>query len=202
MGKYEILSKNLSKMEVYIQKELKEKTSRLAFLTLLLLIPDLSVKAIAILFLSSSLLAYDIRHKNAELLYLLPFSKKELYMYNLIFLTLLVLATSIINQIFIESGIYSKLVFLLNSLTLLLAMFGITMLFSSTGRNGLLWTIFIAILDEILGGLGSHDIRAFNFNPYSLISFTRQGSAILSFLASCALCFLSYSFFIRKGGEN
>jgi len=202
MDKYAVFIKNLSKMEVYIQKELKEKTTRLVFLTLLLFIPDLSVKTIAILFLSASLLAYDIRHKNAELLYLLPFSRKELYLYNLIFLTILVVATSVINQAFMESGIYSKLIFILNSLTLLFSIFGITMLFSSFGRNGLGWAIFIAILDEILGGFGSSNIRAYNFNPYSLISFTHQGNAVLSFLASCALCFLSYLIFIRKGGEN
>ena len=77
MDKYAVFIKNLSKMEVYIQKELKEKTTRLVFLTLLLFIPDLSVKTIAILFLSASLLAYDIRHKNAELLYLLPFSRRS-----------------------------------------------------------------------------------------------------------------------------
>nr|PZN07326.1 MAG: hypothetical protein DIU64_12555 [Caldicoprobacter oshimai] len=202
MGNYADFSKRLSKMEVYIQKELKEKTGRLVFLTLLLLIPNLFIKTIAILFLSASLLAYDIRHKNAELLYLLPFSKKELYLYNLIFLTILVTATSVINQVFIETDIYSRLIFMLNSLTLLLSICGITMLFSGLGRDGFGWAIFMVILDAILGGLGSSDIHAFNFNPYSLISFTHQGNAVLSFLTSCAICLLSYLIFIRKGGEN
>lgn len=77
MDNFTAISKNISKMEVYLQKELKEKTGQLIFFTLLLLIPNLFVKTAAILLISSSLLAYDIKHKNAELLYLLPFSKKS-----------------------------------------------------------------------------------------------------------------------------
>ncbi|NLO82843.1 MAG: hypothetical protein GX094_07285 [Clostridiales bacterium] len=196
------MSKNISKMEVYLQKELKEKTGQLIFFTLLLLIPNLFVKTAAILLISSSLLAYDIKHKNAELLYLLPFSKKELYLYNFVYLTLTVTATSVISQIFAESDILSRLVFQLNSLTLLFSIFGITMLFSALGRNGFVWATLMTILDAVLGGLGSRDISASNFNPYNLISFTHQGNAVLSFLTSCLICLFSYLTFVRKGGEN
>jgi len=202
MANYAGVSKHITKMEVYLQKEIKEKTGRLLFITLLLLIPDLFVKTAAILFLSCSLLVYDIKHKNAELLYLLPFSKKELYLYNLLFLTLAVIATSVISQIFAETDILSRLIFLLNSLTLLLSIFGITMLFSAMDRDGFIWASLMTILDAMLGGLGSRNISASNFNPYSLISFTHQGSSALSFLMSCFICLFSYLTFIKKGGEN
>jgi hypothetical protein len=202
MDNFTAISKNISKMEVYLQKELKEKTGQLIFFTLLLLIPNLFVKTAAILLISSSLLAYDIKHKNAELLYLLPFSKKELYLYNFVYLTLTVTATSVISQIFAESDILSRLVFQLNSLTLLFSIFGITMLFSALGRNGFVWATLMTILDAVLGGLGSRDISASNFNPYNLISFTHQGNAVLSFLTSCLICLFSYLTFVRKGGEN
>ncbi len=202
MVNYTTITKYVFKMEVYLQKELKEKTGQLIFLTLVLIIPNLFVKTVAILFLSASLLAYDIKHKNAEILYLLPFSKKELYLYNLVFLTLTVTATSVISQIFSESGILSRLVFVLNSLTLLFSIFGFTMLFSGLGRDGFGWALFIIILDAVLGGLGSYNINSPSFNPYSLISFTHQGNVILSFFASCVICLLSYYTFISKGGEN
>ena len=202
MDNFTAISKNISKMEVNLQKELKEKTGQLIFFTLLLLIPNLFVKTAAILLISSSLLAYDIKHKNAELLYLLPFSKKELYLYNIVYLTLTVTATSVISQIFAESDILSRLVFQLNSLTLLFSIFGITMLFSALGRNGFVWATLMTILDAVLGGLGSRDISASNFNPYNLISFTHQGNAVLSFLTSCLICLFSYLTFVRKGGEN
>jgi len=202
MDNFTAISKNISKMEVYLQKELKEKTGQLIFFTLLLLIPNLFVKTAAILLISSSLLAYDIKHKNAELLYLLPFSKKELYLYNFVYLTLTVTATSVISQIFAESDILSRLVFQLNSLTLLFSIFGITMLFSALGRNGFVWATLMTILDAVLGGLGSRDISASNINPYNLISFTHQGNAVLSFLTSCLICLFSYLTFVRKGGEN
>ena len=78
MVNYTTITKYVFKMEVYLQKELKEKTGQLIFLTLVLIIPNLFVKTVAILFLSASLLAYDIKHKNAEILYLLPFSKRTL----------------------------------------------------------------------------------------------------------------------------
>lgn len=75
----------INKMDIYIQKELKEKTVRILFLTFLLFIPVILIKTIALLFLSATFIVYDIKHQNAELLYFLPFSKKELFLYNLIF---------------------------------------------------------------------------------------------------------------------
>ncbi|HBW59477.1 MAG TPA: hypothetical protein DEF25_04375 [Thermoanaerobacter sp.] len=44
------------------------------------------------------------------------------------------------------------------------------------------------LLGNLQRGIGSTDINAFNFNPYSLISFTRQGNVALSFLLSCLIC--------------
>jgi len=196
------LSKHISKMEVYIGKEIKEKTMSLIFYMILLLWPSFFIKTIVILFLSASLLAYDIRHKNAEILYLMPFSKKELYIYNLIFLTLVVLATSVISQVFSAQDIVLRLLFILKSLTLLLSIFGIIMLFSTLGRDGFGWAILILILDSILGRMGSPRINSPVFNPYSLISITQQGSPPLAFLFSCVICYFSYLTFIRKGGEN
>ena len=125
-----------------------------------------------------------LRYKTQKCRNLIPASifQKELYLYNLVFLTLTVTATSVISQIFSESGILSRLVFVLNSLTLLFSIFGFTMLFSGLGRDGFGWALFIIILDAVLGGLGSYNINSPSFNPYSLISFTHQGNVILSFL--------------------
>ncbi|MBE3579884.1 MAG: hypothetical protein IMW83_08535, partial [Caldanaerobacter subterraneus] len=115
----------ISKMDVYIQKELKEKTTRILFLTLLLFIPILLIKAIVLVFLSATFIVYDIRHQNAELLYFLPFSKKELFLYNLIFLSLIVIVTSAIGEIFLGVPFISKFEPILRSLILLLAIFGL-----------------------------------------------------------------------------
>lgn len=192
----------ISKMDVYIQKELKEKTTRILFLTLLLFIPILSIKAIVLVFLSATFIVYDIRHQNAELLYFLPFSKKELFLYNLIFLSLIVIVTSAIGEIFLGVPFISKFEPILRSLILLLAIFGLQMTFSGFEMDGLGWSAFIVFLDALFGYMGTTDINSFAFNPHSLISFTRQGNLLLSLIYSSIICLLGFWSYVIKGGEN
>ncbi|WP_434639722.1 hypothetical protein PQ743_10535 [Thermoanaerobacterium thermosaccharolyticum] len=192
----------LSKMDVYIEKELKEKTGRIVFFTLLLLIPNLFIKAIALLFLSASLLVYDIRHQEIELLYVLPFSRKELFFYNIVFLGLIVIVTSAFGEIFSGSALIYKFEFILRSLILLFSIFGLQMLFSEFNIDGLTFSIFAVILDAVLGSFGTTEFDSSTFNPYSLISFTRQGNLVLSLLFSFLICFIGYWLYTRRDGEK
>ncbi|ABY95488.1 MULTISPECIES: hypothetical protein [Thermoanaerobacter] len=192
----------INKMDIYIQKELKEKTVRILFLTFLLFIPVILIKTIALLFLSATFIVYDIRHQNAELLYFLPFSKKELFLYNLIFLSLVVIVTSAIGEIFLGVPFINKFEPILRSLILLLAIFGLQMAFSGFEMDGLGWSAFVVILDALLGNIGTTDINSFAFNPYSLISFTRQGNLLLSLIYSSLICLLGFWSYVIKGGEN
>ncbi|MEG6566922.1 hypothetical protein V6B95_08105 [Thermoanaerobacterium saccharolyticum] len=192
----------LKKMDIYFEKELTEKTGRIAILMLVLLIPSLFVKEFAILFLSSSLLIHDIRHQNAELLYSLPFSKKELFHFNLIFLCFVVFATSAFGEIFLGDTIIEKLEFILRSLTLLFSIFGIQMILSEFNIDAVVFSFIVVIFDAILGNFGTPDINSSNFNPYSLISFTKQGNLAMSLIFSILICFISYLIYTRKDGEN
>ncbi|HBT48340.1 hypothetical protein [Caldanaerobacter subterraneus] len=196
------MNEMISKMDVYIQKEVKEKAVRIFLLTFLLLIPGIFIKTIVLLFFSASFIVYDIRHQNAELLYFLPFSRKELFFYNLIFLSLIVIATSSISAIFVGITLIDKLKIILQSLILLFAIFGLQMTFSGFEMDGLVWSVLIVLLDMIFGYIGSPNINSTLFNPYSLISFTRQGNLVLSFIYSSLISFLGYWSYVIKGGEN
>ncbi|MGB9808862.1 MAG: hypothetical protein ACPLSA_02305 [Caldanaerobacter sp.] len=192
----------ISKMDVYIQKELKEKTLRIALLTFLLILPGIMLKALVLLFLSSSLIVYDIRHQKAELLYIMPFSRKELFIYNIIFFTFLVIITSSITALFIGGSFIIKLKIIAESLILLFAIFGLQMIFSGFELDALVWSFLITFLDVLFGSIGSSNIQSASFNPYSLISFTRQGNMILALIFSLILLYLGYWSYVIKGGEN
>lgn len=192
----------LKKMDVYLEKELTEKTGRIAILMLILLLPSFFVKEFAILFLSSSLLIYDIRHQNAELLYSLPFSKKELFNFNLIFLCLAVFITSAFGEILLGNTIIEKLDFILRSLILIFSIFGIQIILSEFNVDAVVFSFIAVIFDAILGNFGTPDINSSNFNPYSLISFSKQGNLAMSLVFSILICFISYLVYTRKDGEN
>ena len=196
------LLENISKMDIYIEKELKEKTAQLVFFILLLFIPSFTAKVIGILLLCSSTLVNDIKNKNVELLYFLPYSKKELFSYNLLFLILIVMITSAVSQLYYHEVFLYNSIAILKPIIVLLAIYGIGIMFSSTGHDGFVWSIVITIIDAILGNFGSVDIKAYDFNPYSLVSFTRQGNLLLSFLYSALICYLGYFAYVKKGGEN
>ncbi|MDE4542377.1 hypothetical protein [Thermoanaerobacterium sp. R66] len=195
-------SLELKKMDVYLEKELTEKTGRIAILMLILLLPNFFVKEFAILFLSSSLLIHDIRHQNVEILYSLPFSKKELFSFNLIFLCLAVFITSAFGEIFIDNTIVEKLEFILRSLILIFSIFGIQVILSEFNIDAVVFSFIAVIFDAILGNFGTPDINSSNFNPYSLISFTKQGNLVMSLVFSILICFISYLVYTRKDGEN
>jgi hypothetical protein len=117
-------------------------------------------------------------------------------------LSLIVIATSSISAIFVGITLIDKLKIILQSLILLFAIFGLQMTFSGFEMDGLVWSVLIVLLDMIFGYIGSPNINSTLFNPYSLISFTRQGNLVLSFIYSSLISFLGYWSYVIKGGEN
>lgn len=196
------IEENLTKMDIYIEKELKEKTGQILFFTLILLIPSFTIRVIGIILLCSTMLVNDIKNKNVELLYFLPFSKKELFLYNLIFLVFVISITSAVDKIYYNLTILEGLLAILKTIIALLAIYGLSMLFTTLGHDGFIWSVVITIADALLGDLGSINLNSADFNPYSLISFTKQGNMILAFLYAALICFLAYFAYIKKGGEN
>uniref|UniRef100_A0A7C5V2H5 ABC-2 transporter permease n=1 Tax=Caldicellulosiruptor owensensis TaxID=55205 RepID=A0A7C5V2H5_9FIRM len=195
------IKENLTKMNIYIKKELKEKTTQILFFPLILFIPSFTIRVIGVILLCSAMLVNDIKNKNIELLYFLPFSKKELFVYNLTFSFFVVSITSAFDKVYYNLSILEGLQVILKMLIVLVAIYGISMLFTALGHDGFVWSIVITIADALLGDLGSTNLNAPEFNPYSLISFTKQGSIILAFLYACLICFLAYIVYVKKGGE-
>jgi len=187
-------------MDIYIGKELKEKTGQILFFTLILFIPSFTIRVIGIILLCSAMLVNDIKNKNVELLYFLPFSKRELFLYNLMFLVLIISITSAADKIYYNLTILEGLLVILKTIIALLAIYGISMLFTTLGHDGFIWSIVITIADALLGDLGSSDLNAADFNPYSLISFTKQGNIVLAFLYAALICFLAYFAYVKKEG--
>ncbi len=196
------IEESLTKMDIYIGKELKEKTGQILFFTLIFFIPSFTIRVIGIILLCSAMLVNDIKNKNVELLYFLPFSKRELFLYNLTFLVLIISITSAADKIYYNLTILEGLLVILKTIIALLAIYGISMLFTTLGHDGFIWSIVITIADALLGDLGSTNLNAADFNPYSLISFTKQGSMILAFLYAALICFFAYFAYVKKGGEN
>ncbi|WP_077177265.1 hypothetical protein [Carboxydothermus pertinax] len=186
----------INKMENFIKIQLKEKMGRLFIFLVLLFAPGFSVKAIAIFFISASMLPADIKNRRDEAFYFLPFSRKELYLYNLGFLLLLVLASSIITQALWPTTIAEKGMFSIKSINFTLAMFGVVMLCVSQGLDNIGWPFIIVLLDALLGSIGRASI-----NPYSWISFTNQGNILFAFVFAAIICFAGYWIYLKNGGE-
>jgi hypothetical protein len=187
-------------MDIYIGKELKEKTGQILFFMLILFIPSFTMRVIGIILLCSAMLVNDIKNKNVELLYFLPFSKRELFLYNLMFLVLIISITSAVDKIYYNLTILEGLLAILKTIIALLAIYGISMLFATLGHDGFIWSIVITIADALLGDLGSNNLNAADFNPYSLISFTKQGNIVLAFLYAALICFFAYFAYVKKEG--
>ncbi|BCS81583.1 hypothetical protein [Anaerocellum diazotrophicum] len=192
------IEESLTKMDIYIGKELKEKTGQILFFTLILFIPSFTIRVIGIILLCSAMLVNDIKNKNVELLYFLPFSKRELFLYNLMFLVLIISITSAADKIYYNLTILEGLLVILKTIIALLAIYGISMLFTTLGHDGFIWSIVITISDALLGDLGSTNLNAADFNPYSLISFTKQENIVLAFLYAALICFFAYFAYVKK----
>ncbi|WAM32535.1 hypothetical protein [Caldicellulosiruptor naganoensis] len=54
------IEESLTKMDIYIGKELKEKTGQILFFTLILFIPSFTIRVIGIILLCSAMLVNDI----------------------------------------------------------------------------------------------------------------------------------------------
>lgn len=195
------IRENIIKMDIYIRKELKEKTGQILFFTSILFIPSFTIRVIGIILLCSAMLVNDIKNRNIEILYFLPFSKKDLFIYNLTFLVLVVSITSATDKIYYNLTILEGLLTILKTIIALLAIYGIGILFSTFERDGFIWIVGITLSDAVLGEIGSANFNAVNFNPYSLISFTKQGNLILAFLYAAFICILAYVAYVKKGGE-
>jgi hypothetical protein len=76
------------------------------------------------------------------------------------------------------------------------------MIFSGFDLDALAWSFLVTFLDALFGSIGSLNIKSAVFNPYSLISFTRQGNMLLAFIFSLVLLYLGYWSYVIKGGEN
>lgn len=191
----------LNKMEVYLQKELRERPSKIIIFSLFLLIPSLAIKTICIFVLSTAMLGHDIKNQRDQLFYFLPFSRKELFWYNFIFLLLLVITTSMISYAALPISYTKALISVLKTISLLLSVYGLAIFFSGIGLDSFGWTLIVIILDAVIGGFGSNNIHASDFNPYSAISFTHQHNVFLSLIFSMVLCALGYFAYLKRGGE-
>jgi len=192
---------SLTRMDAYIQKELKEKNAKIIAFSICLMLPGFAVKAFAIFMLVAFLLPADIKGKKSDALYFLPFSRKELFIYTLLFALTLVTAINIIYLSVININYIDKLLYLVKIINFTLAIFGIVMLSVSFNLDNIGMPILFLIIDIIIGGLGTTSYLNSNFNPYRLISPIYQKNILLSFIFALALCSLAFYVFLKKGGE-
>lgn len=68
------------------------------------------MRVIGIILLCSAMLVNDIKNKNVELLYFLPFSKRELFLYNLMFLVLIISITSAVDKIYYKPDHFRRVI--------------------------------------------------------------------------------------------
>ncbi|QTA38904.1 hypothetical protein JYK00_03695 [Thermosipho ferrireducens] len=184
-------------MEIYYEKELKEKLGSWFIFLLLLFIPNYTTRMFFTFFLIINMLPSDVKHKKDRLLYYLPFAKGEIFIYSFLFLIFAVSVTHFISYLFVTSSFTTNMIILLKSINFSSAIFAISMLSVSFGLDNVGIPILFIIADLIIGDLGSTQIGP-SFNPYALISPTHQGNIFLSLLLSILLVWLAYKSYVKR----
>ena len=87
----------LPKIEAFFMKEMKEKTGRLAILSLFLLVPFYPFRIFFLFLLCTHMLGWDVQHKRYSSLMALPYMPKQLFWLSYLFLVVISVETQLIG---------------------------------------------------------------------------------------------------------
>ena len=188
----------LPKIEAFFMKEMKEKTGRLAILSLFLLVPFYPFRIFFLFLLCTHMLGWDIQHKRYSSLMALPYMPKQLFWLSYLFLVVISVETQLIGAA-LGAGVFNMGwaplgIHLLGSLLFVTSYYGISMLAVTFGLDHFAIPLLVFIVDLTLGGIGFT-----TNNPYSLISPVHQKSLPLAIIPAVALLLGSAYLFEKKG---
>ncbi len=190
----------MKNFDVYVKKQLLEKYSSMVFFLAVMLFPNFGAKAFGAFFIILFSLASDIRQKKLDLMIFLPFTRKQLFYMEYLFLSMLISMTFFVGLIFADHSIYSWLI-LLKVLIFFSSYFGVVISAVSVGFDPYGAAFLFLLADLVLGGIGSSRIGP-TFNPYKLISPSYQANILASLIFAVILVYTAYRLFTQRGGER
>ncbi len=189
----------MKKFEMYVRKEFLEKWGALLFFVVVILYPGFQSKAFGTFFLVLFGLASDLKTKRFELLANLPFKRKEIFLYSYFFGIFLIILTFFVSLPFADNN-WKTLLDLLKSVNFYTFFFSTVLILVCYGFDNVGGAFLILFANLVLSSFGSQRFT-YNFNPYILISPTRQANIYLATAFAFFLLFVSFKVFTKRGGE-
>lgn len=190
----------MREFDVYVKKQLLEKFPSMVFFFVVTMIPNYGAKVFGIFFLILFSLASDVRQKRLDLLLYLPLTRKQIFWFEYLFLSLLISISFFVGLPFAERNV-TAFVTLLKSLIFLWAYLSVVLSAVSVGFDPFAATFLFLLFDLVMSSIGTTKLSV-SFNPYRFVSPLRQESVLASFIFAVGLTYVSYRLFTTRGGER
>lgn len=190
----------MKSFDAYVRKQLLEKFPSMLFFFVISMIPDFVTKAFGFFFLIIFSIATDVRQKRLDLLLYLPLTRKQIFLFEYAFLTLLLFVSFFVGLPFAERNVETWLM-LVRSLIFLWAYLSVVLSAVSVGFDPFGAAFLFLLFDLVMSSIGSSEL-SISFNPYRFISPIRQENILLSAIFAASLSYVSYKLFTQRGGEK
>lgn len=95
----------MKSFDAYVRKQLLEKFSSMAFFFVISMIPHFAAKVFGFFFLIIFSIATDVRQKRIDLLLYLPLTRRQIFLFEYAFLTLLLFASFFVGLSFFKRSV-------------------------------------------------------------------------------------------------
>lgn len=190
----------MRQFEAYVKKQLLEKFPSMVFFFVVMMIPNFGAKVFGIFFVMLFSIVSDVRQKRLELLLYLPLTRKQIFWFEYVFLSLMVCIAFFVGLPFAVRSVESWLT-LAKSLIFLWAYLSIVLSAVSVGFDPFGAAFLFVLFDLVMSSIGSTKLSV-RFNPYKFISPIRQTNIFAALAFAVLLTYISYRLFTTRSGEK